>query len=276
MFCPNCGNDCGEAKFCVKCDTKIEQVEKNTVWSVGMPCPHCGGTQLEGNNCAFCGAQLLDPLRQFGQVNTQEDSYEIPYGLYRGELSDIRLYEDHFVIRKWVLLKKYETEIAYEKITEVRYVRQNSRGMAYDFLIVRWEKNRDLPIPVFADRTSVCVSRVFCDVLFDDLLFYHIYCLLRTLAPATAKFSIEISSAYTEETKRRLAEIDLDNYFERFSPFRVQAVTEICKKRKVTRKQARLLVDKVFDQKQKELYDADPSLAVRDLNRIIKARKNEL
>ena len=60
MYCPNCGNDCGDARFCVKCGTELSREEKKMeVWTVGMPCPHCGGTQLDGRSCAFCGAQLV-------------------------------------------------------------------------------------------------------------------------------------------------------------------------------------------------------------------------
>ena len=60
MYCPNCGNDCGDARFCVKCGTELSREEKKTeAWTVGMPCPHCGGTQLDGRSCAFCGAQLV-------------------------------------------------------------------------------------------------------------------------------------------------------------------------------------------------------------------------
>ena len=60
MFCPNCGNDCVNAKFCIKCGTKVDQeVKEAPEWSGGSPCPHCGGTKLDGKNCAFCGAQLL-------------------------------------------------------------------------------------------------------------------------------------------------------------------------------------------------------------------------
>lgn len=62
MFCPNCGNDCGSAKFCVRCGTEIGQEVKETeTWSAGMPCPHCGGTVLDGPKCAFCGVNLLAP-----------------------------------------------------------------------------------------------------------------------------------------------------------------------------------------------------------------------
>ena len=63
MFCPNCGKDCGSAKFCASCGTKVQQVveskSQTSEWKIGMPCPHCGGLRLNGNHCAFCGVQLL-------------------------------------------------------------------------------------------------------------------------------------------------------------------------------------------------------------------------
>ena len=58
MFCPKCGKDAGEYKFCPHCGTAMPVLEA-AVWSVGMPCPHCGGTELVGDSCAFCGARLV-------------------------------------------------------------------------------------------------------------------------------------------------------------------------------------------------------------------------
>ena len=66
MFCPKCGNNCGDNRFCGHCGAQVqtvtEQKPQQTAWSVGMACPHCGGTKLEGKNCAFCGAQLMADL----------------------------------------------------------------------------------------------------------------------------------------------------------------------------------------------------------------------
>ena len=58
MFCPNCGNNCGDARFCPSCGTKLQQVAAPAVqsgeWKVGMPCPHCGGTGYVGSQMCSC------------------------------------------------------------------------------------------------------------------------------------------------------------------------------------------------------------------------------
>ena len=71
MFCPNCGQDCGDAKFCTGCGTQLQQataqkLQKNA-WTVGTPCPYCGGVGLNGNCCAFCGVQLLENTQNASQ-----------------------------------------------------------------------------------------------------------------------------------------------------------------------------------------------------------------
>ena len=81
MFCPNCGKDCGDGKFCSECGTQLQQSAKTDAqqmeWKVGMACPHCGGTKLEGNCCAFCGAQLMleEYSKQAMDLNDYFDLY---------------------------------------------------------------------------------------------------------------------------------------------------------------------------------------------------------
>ena len=75
MFCPKCGNNCGDNRFCGRCGAQVQTVSvqkpQQPAWSVGMACPHCGGTKLDGNNCAFCGAQLMvaSELQDSNRVN---------------------------------------------------------------------------------------------------------------------------------------------------------------------------------------------------------------
>ena len=99
MFCPNCGKDCADSKFCSMCGTKIPDTEAmDAVWSVGMPCPHCGGTKLDGLNCAFCGSQLLlEPLQRFCREGTQERKNH--------GLSDINDYFDRYCPNRVAAIK---------------------------------------------------------------------------------------------------------------------------------------------------------------------------
>lgn len=104
-----------------------------------------------------------------------------------------------------------------------------------------------------------------CDVGMD-LVFYHIFCVIKTLAPAHVRFEVELP----KQTKDISAsDIDLDGYFKRFNPYREEAAAAVCKEQGIKKENARILIDEVFDRYQKELYDAEPTMAIRDLNRVI-------
>lgn len=63
--CPNCGNALPEnAKFCLECGTKIEQLSANE-----MICPHCNTKTPKGNFCMECGGKL--------QLNCPNCGFEI-------------------------------------------------------------------------------------------------------------------------------------------------------------------------------------------------------
>ena len=54
--CPNCGNILPpNAKFCLECGTKIEQISSNE-----MICPHCGKKTPKGKFCMECGQPLTN------------------------------------------------------------------------------------------------------------------------------------------------------------------------------------------------------------------------
>lgn len=65
-----------------------EPEPKVAVWSVGMACPHCGGTKLEGKDCAFCGARLVMSDLTEGE---EEDPFESVLGNYREGFSCIKI-----------------------------------------------------------------------------------------------------------------------------------------------------------------------------------------
>lgn len=56
MECPNCGHILpANAKFCLECGTKIEQLAPNE-----MICPHCGKKTPKGKFCIECGQPLAN------------------------------------------------------------------------------------------------------------------------------------------------------------------------------------------------------------------------
>lgn len=60
--CPKCGNILPpNAKFCMECGTKIEQVSVNE-----MICPHCGKKTPKGKFCMECGQSLINKCPNCG------------------------------------------------------------------------------------------------------------------------------------------------------------------------------------------------------------------
>ena len=278
MFCPNCGNNCENANFCPKCGTKLPQsVEKETesaVWKIGMPCPHCGGTKLDGDCCAFCGAQLTDGSSEVRTKETVKDeSCEIPCGFYKGVNSSLTLYERECVVSTTPLFKKYVTTIPYDKITRVFYQRPKLVSFDSGHLLFRWEGNKNEPVRenhnYAADKTTVGTNT------YPDWIFYHIYYMLKAIAPPTAQFSMKIIPVKMEGLDELAKKTDIDAYYDKYAPFRQDAVDEMCRKTGAEKLLATELINRVFDARQKELYDKDPRAAVLDLNLIMGRKRLE-
>ena len=278
MFCHNCGKDCGDFKFCPHCGTQVKIDEAQTaveaVWAVGKPCPQCGGTEISNGRCAFCGVQLVVESPKHHGLDLEEVSSEIPCGTYDGVTSSLTLYEQACVVRTTILFfKKYETQIRYDQITAVTYVRSMFSSFSTGHLLFRWAGNKNVPIPAnnnfAADATTVSTSTGI------DTLFYHIYYMLKAVAPKTAEFKMVIPPVDIPDLDMLAAQIDLDSYFERFAPYRSQAVEEMCKRHGVSKDAATALVNKVFDARQKEIYEKNPMEAIWDLNLIVKRKNKE-
>ena len=168
MFCPNCGKDCGSAKFCPECGQKLqgkpEKEQKSSVWSVGMPCPHCGGTKLDGGCCAFCGAQLEKDVSSF-----EDQRLDIPYGVYKCFYGYLELKKDVLIIKN-----KHTPEVSfpYTSIAKIKYTPMTR--FKFGYLSIRTKADSDKPFPdsdleAMKDETTVLhYSR-------DENLFRFIY-----------------------------------------------------------------------------------------------------
>ena len=276
MFCPNCGNNCGDARFCPSCGTKLPQAAapaaQSGEWKVGMPCPHCGATKLDGDCCAFCGAQLILPVPK----QTEEVSLEIPFGTYKGINSSLTLYEKDCVVYTAGIFRKWTTRMPYDKITTLIYARTPHRGTMGSFLLFRWEGNRNIPTPstdyaynLGSDKTVITVP------VRDDVLFYHLYCMLKALVPETAE-CLELFNHKNVNGVDSLANVvDMDWYFTEYAPFREKAVEGLIKRTGASKEIAQALVEREFDIRQKAMYAANPIAAIQDLNRFL-GRKIQL
>lgn len=181
MFCPKCGNDSGEFKFCPYCGTKIPEEEvKTAVWSVGMACPHCGGTKLDGNNCAFCGAQLI--------ADTSYKEYvDIPLGTYKGRLLGTLTLKENSVVMRYRFLMLYEQEVPYNQLQRVCFIRAYRNNPGY--IGVDWVGRRSQPSQMHPKGNLHDTFAIpFTEEYNED--FYKVFCFLRTKAPENAQFSM--------------------------------------------------------------------------------------
>ena len=278
MFCPNCGHDCGDFKFCPSCGNKLpEKAATPTVkpvWQAGMPCPHCGGTQLDGNNCSYCGALLVVDMPKEAQ---EKGNLDIPCGEYKAILSSITLYEKDFLVEtEHGLFKKrrIRTQIAYDEITSVIYCQSRD---PFDIILFRSKDTQSIPIPepmnFIRDDIAVSVPR-------ENWIFQHIFYMLKAVAPDVAEFAVVScdgpkSRAIAEDVEKVLARIDPDRYFEKHAPFRDAAVEDLRERMDVPKNVAQAVIDRIFDERQKERYDADPNAAIRDLNQILEEQRRK-
>ena len=265
MFCPNCGKDCADANFCPKCGTQLQQAVSPTVqsvWSVGMPCPQCGGTKLEGNNCAFCGAQLIVDIQTNEDIET--DSYEIPFRGFKATYDMLYLEKDCLIIAKTSFLLSRKIKIPYESLTEAMYCCTEEWVGSLTF---HW--NNSLPSENGASINDVSIKLVGED---HCAFFYHIFYLIYYLSPSSVRFITSFPSVEQVCLKYIGNPIDINDYFDRFNPKREIAVAALEHDKMLLPKEARVLIDALFNARQKELYEANPRLAIRDYNRMMKER----
>lgn len=336
MFCPNCGNNCGDVKFCPNCSTnlkgiifdipskedispekaemirrygqympdKLEAVRvlrqdtgmnamdamrtieelfpekaveystdmsetptsvqneapithsdklisNSNDWKVGMPCPNCGGVQLDGNKCAFCGTQLILHSEIYSTIN--DDSFVLPRIYYNsGDFIDLK--EDTFINREYALFsKKYrEYEIAYSQIISITYYRKEKK---HNGIIITYDGDRNRTIEISPyDRVEV---------------LYQLFCFLRTVVSASAQIKMDEQYLHDEVDNKWVERIDSDEFFELYNPHQKRARKKIQKLTGLGDQEAASIVAKVFCTRQVELYRVNPSFAIRDLNRAI-------
>ena len=228
MFCPNCGNDCADMKFCPMCGTKVPEMET--------------------------------------AKKEQEDSYEIPYkSMYiSAARAHMHIAKSFVSITKQGFFKKIETQIPYEKLRKVRYCRNES---LFDSISFYWDDMAESG----SGKENVITLDLGCSVGFSEFpLFatkFQIFYMFKVLAP-----HVELETSFAEQHSlilERFSYIDnLDDYYHRFSPLFNQAVSAIMKEHGLSRIDARDLVDTLFIEHLKGLYQSDPLLAVRDYHRI--------
>lgn len=247
MFCPNCGRNCGDDNFCASC-----------------------GRRLKGNNqqATSSDAQSIGTVPQ--SASGQNASPDIPTSIsYLGRRGVVLLYESAVSISTGSGEFKKRIEIPFDQLVTVVYMRPSSNGWHDGVLLLRGEANKSKPIPEI--RHMAFDDAAATIPLEKDILFYHVYCLLKAVAPHTAKFEMIIPKSKIKRLDELGAGIDFDSLWNRFAPFRESAVKEICNTHKIKPEAARVLVDRDFDARQKLRYEADPFDAIRDLKLLVDA-----
>lgn len=236
MFCPNCGKDCADFKFC----------------------PHCGGEMPTDT------PKITDIKKSLTDIPTSSG--------YLGVDGSVVLSDSAVSICVNRLFKKYRTWIPYDQMVAVVYLRPSYKPRACGALLFRGENNKNVPIPDHRGITSdKCAITVSADT---DTLFYHIFCMLKAVAPPTAKFEMIVPETDFEKLDTLAQRIDMD-YFFRYAPLREKTVGAICAKHGIPQVVAKMLVDWEFDARQKEKYNADPMDAIRDLNLVVADVQNK-
>lgn len=165
------------------------------------------------------------------------------------------------------LFKKHRTWMPFDQLDTVVYSRPSLQPKAYGTLLFRGKMNKDVPIPQYknfhGDKTAITVS------LETETLFYHIFYMLKAVAPQTARFKMLVHPTNIKNIDKLVQTVDIDYFYEMYAPHRERAISGIQAKYGVSKETARELVNREFDARQKKVYEADPLDAIRDLNLVV-------
>ena len=247
MFCPECGKDCGDDNFCANCGTRLK------------------GDYQQGNSA---DARISGTIPK--RASDQKASTDIPTSIsYLGRRGVVLLYESAVSISTGSGQFKKRIEIPFDQLVTVIYMRPSSNGWNDGVLLLRGEAYRDKPVPEIRRMSFDDAAATI--PLDKDILFYHVYYLLKAVAPHNAKFEMIIPKPKIKKLDELAEGIDFDSLWSRFAPFRDSAVEEICNMQKIKHEAARVLINREFDARQKLRYEADPLDAIRDLNQLVDA-----
>ncbi len=137
MFCPNCGKDCGEFKFCPECGTQL-----------------C----LKETKVAERKEKIVFP--------------KPPVGRYKHPNGYLEVGQYSLIICRKPFFKEYKREIPFNEIVRVSF--SDGRFTAGGFLCIRDKWNKGIPMVTVAkmaywDKSSVWFPSV------SGSLFYPIY-----------------------------------------------------------------------------------------------------
>ena len=245
MFCPNCGNNCGNAKFCSECGTRLS----------------CGLDMQKSH-----APEQLTKLQARRFVN-------LPTTMgFSGKSGVLAFYDSAVSISIGSGKFKKRTYIPFEQLDTVIYMRPAYNGLGDGALLLRGGENRNVPIPL-PRRMSLDDSAV--TFLEDgDTLFYHIFQVLKAVAPSTARCYMILPDVKPKNINSIEQQVDMGYFWNEYAPFRRQATQKIEEMYHIKQRIAKILVDRTFDACQEERYKKDPLEAINDLNLLVGKTQN--
>lgn len=233
MFCPNCEKDAGSANFC----------------------PHCG----------------------FDLRKTDGEELKVPVGKYQGTLGYIILDENAVTIHKKILFKTVERKIPYDQVAKVAFGESGKSGGG--FLCIRSADERNIPL---VDKKDAAVDETTVGFIYtaNDAMRMVAEFLQKVAAGNAGRFEeptvkVSIATEVAEEIPKAVdaSAVDLEPYFRDYAPNRLSAIKALMYDTGMDMRQAKDLIDRFFDEKQREIYASDPSAAMRDLKRALNPKK---
>lgn len=244
MFCPKCGRNCGEDRFCMACGTQIpREMEK----------------ARDGANEAV---EL--PKRPF----RKNGSAKIPTSIgYHGRQGSVLLFESSVSICTGAANNKKRTVIPFSELTTAVFLRPSANGWRDGVFLLRGKADQGDPIP---DMGKMCHDAAAVVVPLEKAtLFYHLFCALRAVAPETAEFRMIVPENKIRRLEEQARSVDFEYYWNTYAPFRDRAARALRERYRINPKAAQVLIDREFDWRQELIYKADPQDAIRDLNLLV-------
>lgn len=264
MFCPKCGKSCGNENFCPQCGEKLKKSVDVTF------CPKCGMNCGGAKFCSQCGEKLQMDVEETPQE--EQKTWSVPLGVYKGFDSYIELGSDWLEIYNRKATDPCAVRILYKQLVALSYIRERFIFDSGAYLAVRWTENQHLALPkknyeAYKESTTAFAFQP------EDLLFYHICCFLYTLVDPASCSPPEY--AHKKGRNKPVCPRDLQPYYEKYNPYRQDAVDALCEDIGIFPNEAEQLIDAYFDKQQQKEYAADPQAALRDLNKIAHTPKDE-
>ena len=229
-----------------------------------MICEYCGSQLAEmpgDGKCPNCSAPVV--------ITRNVLVGEIPCGLYTGVSSTLALQENGLVVHTGILSKSYLTKMRYGQVIAVKlYGLENDRMGSIAHIVLRGT-GQDMQMPERnkcpVDKTHVCFG------VYQEDLFYHIFYVLKAVAPESAVFTVEGVDADFSALLPVFGNFDFDRFYREYVLNRRDARAYLRKRFGLKRWEATALVNRLFYEKDTARYAQDPQEALRDLSKIVQS-----